>query len=114
MPTDPVALRQQIYAYSKGHVAYHLTTLFRDGDWRALLRLGYSLPKVYATRAYVRLRGWSDYPLSLILLEIAGSLAGPFALWKARRRVRRLGPGARPKARHAVSLESPITQTPAA
>ena len=111
---DRTALRKQIYAYSKGHVAYHLTTLLRDGDRRALVRLGYSLPKVYLKRAYGHLRGWSDYPFSLILLEIAGTLAGPFALWRARRRVRRLGPGARPKARHAVSLESPVTQTPAA
>ena len=111
---DLAALRHQIYAYSKGHVAYHLTTLLRDGDRRALVRLVYSLPKVYAKRAHARLRGWSDYPVSLILLEIAGTLAGPFALWQARRRVRRLGPGARPKARHAVSLESPATQTPAA
>ena len=111
---DPVSLRHQIYAYSKGHVAYHLTTLLRDGDRRALVRLAYSLPKVYAARAFARLRGWSEYPLSLIALEIAGSLAGPFALWRARRRVRQLGPGARPKARHAVSVEGPFTQTPAA
>lgn len=111
---DAASLRQQIYAYSKGHVAYHLTTLLRDRDWRALIRLGYSLPKVYAVRSYVRLRGWSEYPLSLVLVEIAGTLAGPFALWRARRRARRLGPGARLKGRHAVSLESPITQTPAA
>jgi len=111
---DAPALRRQIYAYSKGHVAYHLTTLLRDGDRRALVRLGYSLPKVYARRIYARLRRWSDYPLSLILIEIAGTLAGPWALWQARRRVRKLGPGARPKPHHAVSLESPLTQTPAA
>jgi glycosyltransferase involved in cell wall biosynthesis len=112
--SDAPALRRQIYAYSKGHVAYHLTTLLRDRDRRALVRLGYSLPKVYLQRAYARLRGTSDYPLSLIFVEIAGTLAGPLALWKARRRVRKLGPGARPKPHHAVSLESPLTQTPAA
>ena len=111
---DPLSLRKQIYAYSKGHVAYHLTTLLRDRDWRALVRLGYSLPKLYASRTYGRLRGWSDYPVSLILVEIAGTIVGPLALWRARRRVRRLGPGARPRARHAVSVESTLTQTPAA
>lgn len=111
---DRDSLRKQIYAYSKGHVAYHLTTLLRDGDWRALVRLFYSLPKVYAVRAYGRLRGWSEYPLSLILVEIAGTLVGPFALWRARRRVRRLGPGARSNTRHAVPLEGSFTQTPAA
>jgi len=111
---DAPALRRQIYSYSKGHVAYHLTTLLRDGDRRALVRLFYSLPKVYVKRTWARLRGWSDYPLSLILVEIAGTLAGPWALWQARRRVRRLGPGARPKTDHAVSLEGHFTQTPAA
>jgi GT2 family glycosyltransferase len=107
------ALRRQIYAYSKGHVAYHLTTLLRDGDRRALVRLGYSLPKTYVVRAYERLRGWSEYPLSLIAVEIAGSLAGPFALWRARRRTRRFGPGARLKGPHAVPLEGSLTQTSA-
>lgn len=110
---DDAALRHQIRCYSKGHVAYHLTTLMRDGDARALIRLGYSLPKTYLRRAWQRLRGTSDYPLPLILIEVAGSLAGPWALWQSRRRVRRFGPGARPKAHHAVSLESPLTQTPA-
>lgn len=110
---DDAALRHQIHCYSKGHVAYHLTTLIKDGDARALVRLGYSLPKTYLRRTYARLRGRSDYPLSLILLEIAGSLAGPWALWQSRRRVRRFGPSARPTRHHAVSLEGPLTQTPA-
>lgn len=110
---DPRALRRQIYAYSKGHVAYHLTTLMRDGDRRALIRLGYALPRTYAWRAWTRLRGRSDYPVSLVLVEIAGSLAGPWALWRARRRVRRLGPGARLSPDDAVSMESPVTETSA-
>jgi glycosyltransferase involved in cell wall biosynthesis len=110
---DDAALRHQIHCYSKGHVAYHMTTLMRDGDARALVRLGYALPKTYLRRAYARVRGRSDYPLSLILTEIAGSLAGPWALWRSRRRVRRFGPSARPKRHHAVSLESPLTETPA-
>ena len=108
---DAAALRHQIHCYSKGHVAYHLTTLVRDGDRRALVRLGYSLPKIYLRRAYARLRGRSDYPLNLILTEVAGTLAGPWALWQSRRRVRRLGPGARMSRHHAVSMESPLTQT---
>ena len=101
------ALRAQIYAYSKGHVAYQLTTWLRDGDRRALLRLAYSLPRTYAERVWHRLRRYSDYPLSLVMLEIAGNLAGPVALWRSRRRVRRLGSGERSLAerRDAVSLE---------
>jgi O-antigen biosynthesis protein len=128
------ALRHQIYSYSKGHVAYHLTTLFRERDRRALVRLGWSLPRTYLRRAIERLRRRSDYPLSLIALEILGNLAGAAALWQARRRVRRFGRSApflsasrRPSAaatadareprsgttareqNHGVSLESPLT-----
>ncbi len=85
------ALRRQIYAYSKGHVAYHLTTLLRDGDGRALARLAVGLPLAHFWRAYQRLRGRSDYTLLLLAWEIAGNLAGPWTLWRSRRRVRRLG-----------------------
>lgn len=116
------SLRHQILAYSRGHVAYHLTTWLRDGDRRALLRLCYSLPRAYARRAWQRLRGRSDYPLSLILLEIRGNLAGPWALWRSRRRVRELGPSAplpatRPGSEdttHAVPVESALAEDPQA
>jgi glycosyltransferase involved in cell wall biosynthesis len=89
---DLPALRRQIFNYSKGHVAYHLTTLLRDGDWRAAINLALLLPGTHLRRALRRLLGRSDYPLSLILLEAAGNLAGPWALWRSRRRVRREGP----------------------
>jgi glycosyltransferase involved in cell wall biosynthesis len=108
-------LRKQIFAYSKGHVAYHLTTLTNDGDRRALTRLFYALPVVYVKRALQRMRGHSDYPLSLIGLEILGNFAGPLALWRSRRRARRLGPST-PLAQerpHVLSMESPGTQGPA-
>jgi O-antigen biosynthesis protein len=85
------ALRRQIYAYAKGHAAYQLTTWLRDGDRRGLLRLAVELPLRYAERTWQFARRRSDYPLSFIALEIAGTLAGPFALWRSVRRVRRLG-----------------------
>lgn len=112
-------LRAQIYAYSKGHVAYHLVTWWDYGDRRAWLRFFYSLPKTYLSRAWYRLRRYSDYPLSLIVLEIAGNLAGPVALWTSRRRARRLGltppiEHSVSAERHAVSLEGQVTQGPAA
>lgn len=91
--TSMADLRAQIYSYSKGHVAYQLTTLLREGDRRALVRLGWSLPKAYLKRALDRARGRSDYPLDLLALEVVGNLAGPLALWRSRRRVRRLGTG---------------------
>jgi O-antigen biosynthesis protein len=109
---DRESLKDQIYSYSKGHVAYHLTTWLRDGDRRAFVRLAYSLPKVYGWRAYSRIRGRSEYPLHLLITEIAGNLAGPWGLWRSRRRVRRLGRSA-PVRRQAVSIERPLTQSSA-
>ena len=87
-------LRRQMYGYSKGHVAYHLTTLLRDRDRRALVRLA-QLPRGHVSQllrwAWTRARGRQFYPLSLILLQIWGSWAGPWSLWLSRRRVRREG-----------------------
>jgi glycosyltransferase involved in cell wall biosynthesis len=88
---DLADLRRQLYDYSKGHVAYHLTTLMRDQDLRALVRLGIRLPQTYIRRIKDRLCGRSEYPMSLILIEMAGNLAGPWALWRSRRIVKRRG-----------------------
>lgn len=87
---DMRALRRQIYAYSKGHVAYHLKTWMGYGDTRALFHLALTLPKWQLKKLLRWARRSNDYPLSLILTEIAGNLAGPWALWRARRRARRL------------------------
>lgn len=88
---DYKALRAQLYNYSKGHVSYHLTTLLRDGDRRAIFHLFFDLPLSYLRRVKRRIRGRSNYPVSLILLEIWGNMVGPFALWRSRRRVLREG-----------------------
>lgn len=88
---DTSALRHQIYNYSKGHVAYHLTTLLNDRDFRVLARLLVGLPQIHLSQIYHRLRGWTTYPISLVLVEILGNLAGPWALWRSRQRVKRLG-----------------------
>jgi len=85
------AFRKQIYNYSKGHVAYHLTTLLNDGDFRALARLLVGLPLIHLYRIYAALRGWSNYPISFIVLETVGNLAGPWSLWVSRKRANRLG-----------------------
>jgi O-antigen biosynthesis protein len=85
---DLPELRRQIYNYSKGHVAYHLTTIFRDHDLRALIRLVVELPLIHLWRIKQRMRGWSNYPLSLSLLEIVGNLVGPLALWHSRRHIK--------------------------
>jgi GT2 family glycosyltransferase len=87
---DMRALRRQIYAYSKGHVAYHVKTWLSYGDSRALFHLALTLPKWQVKKLVRWVRRSNDYPLSLILTEIAGNLAGPWALWRAQRRARRL------------------------
>jgi O-antigen biosynthesis protein len=84
-------LRQQIYDYGKGDVAYQLATLINDHDFRALARLLIGLPlsriKQVVGRFFVR----KEFPLSLVLCGLAGNLAGPFAWARSRCRVRRLG-----------------------
>lgn len=88
---DMSSLRRQIYAYSKGHIAYHLTTWLRDGDARALSHLFLLMPpwRVWQILRIIarQLRGTNTYSLSMLLVEIAGNLVGPFALWQSRRRV---------------------------
>lgn len=86
------ALRNQLYNYSKGHVAYHLTTLLRDRDLRAALYLTVWLPRGHLRRlasyAKRRVLRRSYYPLRLQMLEIKGNLAGPWGLWRSHRRVK--------------------------
>ncbi len=89
--TDMEALRAQLYGYSKGHIAYHLTTLLEDRDLRALAYLTLRLPYGQSRRIVKRLKRKSAYPLKLSMVEIGGYLAGPGALWKSRRRVAREG-----------------------
>ena len=101
------ALRRQIYGYSKGHVAYHLTTLARDHDLRALKRLFLDLPAWRFGQIWSRLRHHSNYPLSLVALEIWGNLVGPVGLLRSRLRVRREGRSSR----SAVAAEAPAAST---
>jgi O-antigen biosynthesis protein len=92
--SEMAALRQQIYNYSKGHIAYHLTTWLRDRDYRGLYRIAL-MPAIHCHRIYYRLRGWTDYPIALVLLELQGNLAGFWSLWRSRQRVKREGFSAR-------------------
>jgi GT2 family glycosyltransferase len=84
-------LRAQIFGYSAGHVAYNLTTWRRDGDHRGLLRVLVELPAHDMKQlARVVLRR-APYPLGIVLAEVTGHIAGPFAYWRAARRASRLG-----------------------
>lgn len=109
------ALKNQIYSYSKGHVAYHLTTAINDGDMRGLYDIFVRLPrwKVRQLKTQVKrgLTGRRRYPFSLIIAEATGNMAGPYALWKSRQRVKVLGrspqyvpPDQRPTELNAVDV----------
>lgn len=88
---EGAALRRQLYGYSKGHVCYNLTTWLRDGDWRGVYQILIGLSSYHLYRLAKSFARQSDYPLSLILLEILGNFAGPWSLWQSRLRVRREG-----------------------
>jgi O-antigen biosynthesis protein len=90
------ALRNQIYGYSKGHVAYHLVTMLRDRDPRAVWELAIRQPQWHlrCLAGYVkrRLRRKPvSYPLELILAQTGGYFVGPWSLWRAYQRVKREG-----------------------
>ncbi len=74
------SLRRQIFNYSKGHAAYHLLTFLREGDGRGLVRIWAELPRYYLDCIIKRLTGRGHISLRRLALEIAGNLAGPFAL----------------------------------
>lgn len=85
------ALHNQIYNYSKGHTAYHITTFLNDHDCRGLIQISAVL-SIYQLKQVVNwLCGSRRRSLRTILLEIQGNALGPVALWKSRRRVRKLG-----------------------
>jgi len=85
------ALRRQLYNYSKGFVSYNLTTLIQDRDLRVLFNLFFYLPLYHWGRIRQRLQNKISYPISLVALEIAGNLAGPWSLWRSHRRVKQVG-----------------------
>lgn len=85
------ALYRQVYNYSKGHIAHHLTTIIHDRDFRGLVQICYVLPMWRIRQLIMCARGKSDYPLKFIWMEIKGNFAGPWALWQSYRRVKREG-----------------------
>jgi hypothetical protein len=85
------SFQNQLYNYSKGHAAYNLTTWWVDGDWRGLRRVLFEVPMMFLRRMKPQITGHSNYPFRLLLLEIYGHLAGPWALIESRRRVKKLG-----------------------
>jgi glycosyltransferase involved in cell wall biosynthesis len=85
------ALKNQIYNYSKGHICHHLATWIYDKDQRGLIQILFRLPQAHFYRIKSRLMGKSTYPISMILLEIKGNLAAPWALFRSWKRVKKQG-----------------------
>ncbi len=88
---DTRSFKRQIYNYSKGHVAYHLSTFLRDGDLRGLWRVFFELPGTNLKQAWKHLSGRIALPPYVTFYQVLGNLAGPFALWRSIRRVKRQG-----------------------
>ena len=84
------ALRNQVFNYGKGNLAYHLTVLTRDRDWRVLPTVLIFLPIYYLKRIIFWIGGDRAYPLKLTFLEIAGILAGPWSLWRSHQIIRHI------------------------
>ncbi len=109
---DMAALKRQLYNYSKGFVAYHLTTLLRDRDWRVLMTLFVFLPLYHVKQVLTWLQGDRFYPLSLIAVEVRGNLAGAWSLWRSRQRVRQLGRSISYSSPCNVAEPQPIEERP--
>jgi hypothetical protein len=90
--SDPGWLRSR---RGKNDAAYHLMTLLQDRDLRAALHLLVHIPRQHWRQIAARLGREDDTPWSIMLLEIAGGLAAPWALWRAQRRAGRCRSGLR-------------------
>jgi GT2 family glycosyltransferase len=111
--SSPPALRRQIYSYAVGHAAYHTRCFFKYGDHRSLLWVALHLPWWFTRNLRMAMRGATKYPASLVLLEIKGTIAGPFqyAAVKLRRMFKSWF--AKRRARPAPDdLETIVTPTP--
>jgi glycosyltransferase involved in cell wall biosynthesis len=86
------ALRRFVYAEGKSLVAYQLTTLVRDRDLRAIPQVAFYLPRKQIWNGLRHLKrllaGRSDYSVRLMLVEIAGNIAGPWSLLRSWRETR--------------------------
>ena len=87
-------LNRQLTAYYSGHVAHNLTTLIRDRDLRALVRLSGFAAYVTGTRLRsLAGRGRTESARA----QVRGAAAGPLNYFRSQQRVRqqgRSGPGA--------------------
>jgi glycosyltransferase involved in cell wall biosynthesis len=94
-------LRRQLFNYGRGLVAFQITTLIREGDFRALYTVS-QLIRWNLRRMVMRLMHRSKHPLDLVAIESIGHCVGIFCWLISCIRVRHLG---RSKKINRVSLE---------
>src|SRR5688572_18516249 len=98
--SSPEELRKQIYAYAKGHAAYHWRCFWVYRDYRSLLHLLFHLPRWFRKNLRMGMAGKTKYPFSLVFLEVKGTIAGPIVYTMAK--ARRLGRTIVERLRHPV------------
>lgn len=82
---DLGALRRQMRAYARGHMAALFAQFERTGDWGNIKRAAISIPKYYLGRIVGRLTTIAVPTRSTYFDEVAGSVAG-VAYWLRHRR----------------------------
>jgi len=107
------ALRHQLFNYSKGIIAYHLTTFLKDQDLRGLWAAAIGLPGWQLKRIRQRFQRQCVHPIPMILLELLANFLGPWCLLQSRLRVKRQGRSAvYIPVSQRVTLQESIPQKP--
>jgi GT2 family glycosyltransferase len=108
--SSPEELRKQIYAYAKGHAAYHWRCFWRYRDYRSLLHLMLHLPLWFRRNLKMGMAGQTKYPFTLVFLEVKGTVVGPIAYTAAK--ARRLAHAVVDRLRHGRRTMGPVPADP--
>ncbi len=91
-------LRQHVRTAAVARAGYHVQRVARHGDLRSLLELAWHRPKLLVRELIRAMSGKTKFPWSMLLVELRGTLAGPwvYAMQSVRRRwkSRRVNPSA--------------------
>jgi cellulose synthase/poly-beta-1,6-N-acetylglucosamine synthase-like glycosyltransferase len=108
--SSPEELRKQIYAYAKGHAAYHWRCLWVYRDHRSLLHLLLFLPLWFRKNLKMGMAAKTKYPFSLVFLEVKGTFFGPLLYTRAK--ARRWMHAVADRLRHGRRLMGPVPADP--
>jgi glycosyltransferase involved in cell wall biosynthesis len=108
--SSPEELRKQIYAYAKGHAAYHWRCFWVYRDHRSMLHLLFHLPMWFRKNLKMGMAGKTKYPFSLVFLEMKGTLFGPLLYTQAK--ARRMVSALLDRVRHPRPKMGPVPADP--